>query len=62
MSRPSNKKVILEIRRIGNEITYLVLSTVNCLSPEAGSVISRRDAECLIEEGYDVTIKNVKRI
>jgi hypothetical protein len=57
----TKKKVILEIRR-GNEIKYLVLSTVNCLSPEAGSVISKRDAESLIGDGFDVVIKNPKRI
>jgi hypothetical protein len=57
----TKKKVILEIRR-GTETKYLVLSTVNCLSPEAGSVISKLDAESLIDDGYDVTIKNHKRV
>lgn len=57
----TKKKVILEIRR-GNEIKYLVLSTVNCLSPVAGTVISKLDAETLIDDGFDVTIKNPKRI
>jgi hypothetical protein len=57
----TKNKVILEIRRRGPEATYLVLSTVNCLSPEAGSVISKRDAESLIEDGCEVVIKNPKR-
>ena len=57
----TKKKVILEIRR-GAATTYLVLSTVNCLSPEAGSVLSKRDSEMLFEEGCDVIIKNPKRI
>jgi hypothetical protein len=55
------KKVILEIRRSAAS-TYLVLSTVNCLSPEAGSVISKHDAECLIESKYEVVIKNPRRV
>lgn len=55
------KKVILEIRR-SVESTYLVLSTVNCLSPEAGSVISKRDVESLIEDKHEVVIKNPRRV
>jgi hypothetical protein len=56
----TKQKVILEIRR-RTETSYLVLSTVNCLSPEAGSVLSKRDAENLLEEGYDVIVKKPKR-
>jgi hypothetical protein len=55
------KKVILEIRR-SVESRYLVLSTVNCLSPEAGSVISKRDVESLIEDKHEVVIKNPRRV
>lgn len=55
------KKVILEIRR-SVETNYLVLSTVNCLSPEAGSVISQREAKSLIDSRYEVVIKNPKRV
>jgi hypothetical protein len=55
------KKVILEIRR-SVESRYLVLSTVNCLSPEAGSVISKRDVESLIGDKHEVVIKNPRRV
>jgi hypothetical protein len=55
------RKVILEIRR-SVKTTYLVLSSVNCLSPEVGSVISESEARSLIHANVDVVVKNPKRI
>jgi len=55
------RKVILEIRR-SVKTNYLVLSSVNCLSPEVGSVISESEARSLIHANVDVVVKNPKRI
>jgi len=60
------QKVVLEIRKNSlcaeGRATYLVLSTVNCLAPEAGSVLSNDEASRLIRDGVDVVVKNPRRV
>lgn len=50
------KKVILQIKR-GVATRYLVIETVNTLSPEAGSWITQSEAVRLIANGCTVVVR-----